>query len=178
MGNRPLLYDNNIVRFGGLIMKLNLRIGDYIVPKKNQKGDNGERLEVISISDEAVKVLNLKNPSEVREITWEELALNYCGVDSINDKSETIESVIKKIQIKIKNKNLQNVKIDLGKIEAIIFPICEKLLKIIVFERRTWSGDIKTASYELPNDLQELKEAYPMLSNNIWDFSGNDNKAS
>ena len=152
-------------------MKSKLRVGDYLARRKNHKGDDGERFEVISISKESVRILNLKNAWEIREISWEDLMSEFCEIDSLTDKAESIENVIKKVQKNIKSENRQNVKIDLGKIEAIIFPICENLLKLLVFERRTWSGDIKTSSYELPNELDELKEAYPMLSKNIWDFS-------
>ena len=152
-------------------MKSKLRVGDYLARRQSHKGDDGERFEVISISKESVRILNLKNAWEIREISWEDLMSEFCEIDSLTDKAESIENVIKKVQKNIKSENRQNVKIDLGKIEAIIFPICENLLKLLVFERRTWSGDIKTSSYELPNELDELKEAYPMLSKNIWDFT-------
>ena len=42
-------------------MKNKLRVGDYLARKKTHQGDNGERFEVISISEDSVRVLNLKN---------------------------------------------------------------------------------------------------------------------
>ena len=45
-------------------MKNKLRVGDYLARKKTHQGDNGERFEVISISEDSVRVLNLKNAWE------------------------------------------------------------------------------------------------------------------
>ena len=159
-------------------MKSKLRVGDYIALKENEKGDNGERYEVISIEKDKIKVLNLKNSWEVTEMSWDDLVNKFCGAETIRSKSQSIENVIKKVQNNIQKDVHQNVKIDLGNIEAIIFPIYQNLLKLIVFERRTWSGDIKTNSYELPDEVNALKEEYPMLSNNIWDFSDRNQEAS
>ena len=152
-------------------MRSKLRVGDYLIRKLKGVSDDSERYEVISITNECVKVLNLKNGWETIEVSWEDLLKEFCGIDSLKNEAQSIENVIKKVQKNLKSEIRQNVKIDLGEIEAIIFPICENLLKLLVFERKTWSGDIKTSSYELPNELNKLKEAYPMLSKNIWDFS-------
>ena len=151
-------------------MKSKLRVGDYIAPKKNKMGDSGERFEVISISDSAVKVLNLKKAWEVIEFNWDELLESFCSVECIEKKAISIESLIKKIQKNLKNKIHEKVSIDLGKIEAVIFPLCENLLELVVYERISWSGALKTKSYELPNELEDFKEAYPLLTKNIWEF--------
>ncbi len=153
------------------IMKNKLRVGDYLARKKTHQGDNGERFEVISISEDSVRVLNLKNAWEILELSWDNLENNFCGEENIKDKMHSIENVVKKIQKSLKIKEFDGAKIDLGKIEAVIFPIYEDLLKLIVFERKTWAGEIKTSSYNLPSDINDLKEAYPILSKNIWDFS-------
>ena len=159
-------------------MKQELRVGDYLARRKNKNGDDGVRFEVISISKDEVRILNLKNAWEIIEVKRVDLSNDFCADECIRNKAESIEDVVKKIQENIKIKNCQNVTIDLGKIEAIIFPIYEDLLKLIVFERKSWSGDIKTSSYDLPSELCELKEAYPLLSNNIWAFTDSDREAS
>ena len=152
-------------------MKKALKKGDFLFRKRSLKSDDRERFEVISISKNNVRILNLKNAWETLEVSWESLVSDYCSEEKIKNKMDSIESVVKKIQKSLRIKEFDGAKIDLGKIEAVIFPIYEDLLKLIVFERKTWSGEIKTRSYNLPGDINDLKEAYPILSKNIWDFS-------
>ena len=83
-------------------MRSKLRVGDYLIRKLKGVSDDSERYEVISITNECVKVLNLKNGWETIEVSWEDLLKEFCGIDSLKNEAQSIPPQVPQASVGLK----------------------------------------------------------------------------